>query len=61
MLCFKILAVGSIKECFFREAVNEYLKRLKPYCKIQIEEITNVKITEKLAFKEKDKIIFKVI
>lgn len=34
-----ILAVGKIKEKYFLEAGNEYLKRLKPYAKISVHEL----------------------
>jgi len=34
-----ILAVGKIKKDYFHEAIREYLKRLGPYAKIDIEEI----------------------
>ena len=30
----KIICVGKIKESFYREAINEYLKRLSKYTKI---------------------------
>ena len=31
-----ILTVGKIKEKFYTEAVNEYLKRLSRYCKAEV-------------------------
>lgn len=34
-----ILVVGKIKEKYFQEATGEYLKRLRPYVKITIEEL----------------------
>ena len=39
MLSVKIVAVGSIKESFFEEAIAEYEKRLSKYCKFEIIEI----------------------
>ena len=36
---FKIVAVGKIKESFYREAVSEYVKRLSRYCTVEITEI----------------------
>lgn len=35
----KIICVGKIKESFYREAIQEYLKRMTKYHKIVIEEI----------------------
>lgn len=36
-----ILAVGKIKETYFREAVREYAKRLGRYCKLEIIEVAD--------------------
>ncbi len=35
----KIICIGRLKDSFFREASEEYLKRLKAYCKAEITEI----------------------
>ena len=35
----KIIAIGKIKEKFYRDAIEEYLKRLKKYEKIEIIEL----------------------
>ena len=35
----KILAVGRLKEKFWVDACNEYLKRLKPYANVKVIEI----------------------
>ena len=37
----KIICVGKIKEQFFKEAINEYLKRLNKYTKIEIIELND--------------------
>jgi 23S rRNA (pseudouridine1915-N3)-methyltransferase len=39
MLNIVIVAVGKIKESFYRDAFNEYLKRLSPYARIKVEEL----------------------
>lgn len=39
MLDITILAVGKIKEEYFKKACGEYIKRLSPYARISIEEI----------------------
>ena len=38
----KILCVGKIKEIFFRSAIDEYMKRLSKYTKIEVVEIDDV-------------------
>ena len=39
MLPVTILCVGKLKDAFFTDAANEYLKRLKAYAKTEITEI----------------------
>jgi 23S rRNA (pseudouridine1915-N3)-methyltransferase len=39
----RIIAVGKIKEKFLQEGIAEYEKRLRPYAKVQIIEITEEK------------------
>ena len=39
MLDIIILGIGKIKEKYYDDAVNEYLKRLKPYARISILEL----------------------
>jgi len=38
----KIICVGKIKEKFYKDAVEEYLKRLSKYAKIQILEVDDI-------------------
>jgi 23S rRNA (pseudouridine1915-N3)-methyltransferase len=39
MISVKIIAVGKLKEQYWNNSVNEYLKRLSPYAKIDIVEL----------------------
>ena len=65
MLTINILCVGKIKEQFFKDAINEYSKRLSKYCKLHIIELpdekipnkTNEKINEEIRKKECNNII----
>lgn len=41
-----ILAVGKIKEKYMRDAIQEYVKRLGPYCKIEVIEVSDEKTDE---------------
>ena len=38
-----ILCVGKIKEKFYRDAIEEYAKRLTRYCKLEIIEVADEK------------------
>ncbi|MCD7775316.1 MAG: 23S rRNA (pseudouridine(1915)-N(3))-methyltransferase RlmH [Clostridiales bacterium] len=41
-----IVCVGKLKDAFYRDASEEYLKRLKAYCKAEIIEIQPVSLPE---------------
>lgn len=63
-----ILAVGKVKESFYRDAVAEYIKRLHRYCKPAIIEVTDEKTPDKaseaeellIKQKEADRILSKI-
>lgn len=42
----KIVTIGKLKEKFLIDGVNEYLKRLKPFAKIEVCEIAECKTVE---------------
>ena len=37
----KVVCVGKIKEKFFREALEEYIKRISKYTKLEIIEVSD--------------------
>ena len=43
-----IIAVGKIKEKYFKDAILEYSKRLSRYCKLEIIEVMDKEIPDKL-------------
>ena len=47
-----IVSVGRIKEKYFKDAISEYEKRLKPYVKLKIFEVNDEKAPENLSKKE---------
>lgn len=47
-----ILCVGKIKEKFYRDAIDEYTKRLSRYCKTEIVEVTDEKTPDEASEKE---------
>lgn len=42
MLSITIIAVGKLKERFWADACAEYLKRLRPYARVSVEEVADV-------------------
>ena len=44
MLHIDVICIGKIKESFFREAIQEYSKRLSKYCILNILELADEKI-----------------
>ena len=54
----RIITVGKIKEKYFTEAVNEYLKRLSKYTKIELIEVKDEDFDiSKTLLKEKESIL----
>lgn len=51
-----ILAVGKIKEKFFREAIIEYEKRLSRYCKLDLIEVADEKTPDHASRAEEEQI-----
>ena len=49
MLTINILCVGKIKENYLRDAINEYSKRLSKYCNLNIIEVADEKIPDRLS------------
>ena len=44
MLSLKIICVGKLKERFYIDAANEYIKRLSGYCKLEVAEISEQRL-----------------
>lgn len=42
----KIIAIGKVKDQWIREGIQEYLKRLGPYCRLDIIELAEEKLPE---------------
>ena len=51
-----IVVVGSIKEKFYRDAIDEYAKRLSRYAKMSITEVKDEKTPANASTSEEDKI-----
>lgn len=51
-----VLAVGKIKESFYRQAIAEFSKRLSRYCKLEFVEVADEKAPEKLSGTEENQI-----
>lgn len=50
----KIIAVGKLKEKYFKDGILEYAKRLSNYCKFEIIEVADEKTLENMSDKESD-------
>ena len=57
----KIICVGKIKEIFFREAIEEYQKRISKYTKIEIMEVSDYSYDDKKTIKEESSEIMKIL
>lgn len=57
MLQIKIITVGKLKENYFLAAQTEYLKRLKPYTKIEITETPDLSCPDCYSPAQEDQVI----
>lgn len=48
MTHINIICVGKIKETYFKEAISEYSKRLSKYCNLNIIEVPDESLPDKL-------------
>lgn len=55
----KIISVGKIKEKFFRDAIDEYSKRLSRYCSLEIIEVSDEMTPDKASDSENRAILKK--
>lgn len=55
MVNVKIIAVGKLKEPYFREAFDEYAKRLSTFCRLTVEEVEQEKLSDTPSEKETEK------
>ncbi len=63
-----IIAVGKVKEKFYRDAIDEFSKRLSKYCKLQVIEVADEKtpdgageaLEEQIKAKEAERILKQV-
>ncbi len=46
MLLVKLLCVGRLRERYYREAVEEYRKRLGAFCRFELEELPEERLPE---------------
>ena len=59
MLTIKLVVVGKLKEKFHKDEINEYLKRLSRYSKVNIIEVEEEKIKDNSSLKENEQILIK--
>lgn len=48
MLTINIICVGKVNEKYFKDSIQEYSKRLSKYCKLNILELPDEKIPDKI-------------
>ena len=54
-----VIAVGKVKEKFFREAVEEYEKRLGRYCKLEIKEAADERTPDGITETQREQILLR--
>ena len=59
MLSVTVIAVGKLKEKFYKEAIEEYAKRLSAFCKLEVIEVKDEKTPENPTEIEKQQVLKK--
>ena len=49
-----IICVGKVKEKFYRDAIDEFEKRLSKYCKFEIVEVADEKTPDRASAAEEE-------
>ena len=52
----KIICMGKIKEDYLKDGINEYLKRLSRYTKIEIIELKDISLKDNMSLVEENKV-----
>ena len=52
MIDLTLICVGRNKETYFRDAASEYIKRLSPYCRVSVIEISEARLPSSPSEKE---------
>lgn len=53
MIRINLITVGKLKERYWRDAVAEYAKRLSPYCRLEIVELSESKLPDEPSDRQK--------
>ena len=53
----KIICVGKVKESYYRDAIEEYLKRLSKYTKVEVIELNDLNYDKEKTIREESKLI----
>ena len=59
MLTVSLVCIGKLKEKYWRDAYDEYAKRLSAFCKLQLVELDETRIADKPSQKEIDLVVEK--
>ncbi len=57
MLTVNLICIGTVKEKYLRDAIGEYSTRLTPFCKFNIVELSEYKLSQNPSQSEIDKCI----
>ena len=53
----RIIAVGKVKESYYLHALQEYEKRLRPYLKLEMEEVADLPCPEKAGAAQEEQVL----
>jgi 23S rRNA (pseudouridine1915-N3)-methyltransferase len=56
-MIIRIIAVGRLRERYWQDAASDFIRRIRPYSRLQIEEVAEAHIKENASFAEEAKVM----
>lgn len=53
----RIIAVGKLKEKYWKDGADEYIRRLRPYARLEVLEVPEAKIPERISLADEERIM----
>jgi 23S rRNA (pseudouridine1915-N3)-methyltransferase len=56
-MILRIIAIGKLKEKYWKDGADEYIRRLRPYVRLEMLEVPEAKIPERVSHAEEERVM----
>jgi 23S rRNA (pseudouridine1915-N3)-methyltransferase len=56
-MILRIIAVGKLKEKYWKDGADEYIRRLRPYARLEMLEVPEAKIPERVSYADEERVM----